>query len=119
MSHPGNLPQHAEQVHSDDETYQPGMPALHTTHHLQTDLNNQTSHLSETLLVPPEAHTHGSAPYRVTTIGPPYGAIRLYAPLPFPHTKMRIYGFSGVVSLQSSLCVPRHPTQEPVLLVKS
>ena len=36
-------------VHSDDEIYMLGMPALRTTHHLQTDLSNQTSHLSETL----------------------------------------------------------------------
>ncbi|KAK3780364.1 hypothetical protein RRG08_061985 [Elysia crispata] len=78
----------------------PGMPALHTTHHLQAALRNQIPDLAETLSVPLAAPTHGSAPYRTTVIGPRCETARLYTPLPFPHTKQQICDFSRVVTSQ-------------------
>ena len=62
-------------------------------------------------IVPPAAHTHGPTLCPTTTTGPQYGAIRLYAPLPFPHTEMQICGFLTVLPLQSLSYTQHLPSQ--------
>ena len=63
------------------------------------------------------SHTHGPTLCPVTTTGPQYGAIRLYAPLPFPRPEMQICGFLAALPLQSLSYAQHLPSQVPGLLV--
>ena len=95
------------------------MPALLTTYNLQAALHHRNSLYSKIPLVPHVAHTHGATLCPTTTTGPLCGAIRLYAPLPFPHTEMQICGFLAALPLQSLLYAHHLPAQVPGLLLKS
>ena len=87
----------AHWVHSDMQTYLPCMQAVHTIHHLQAALRHRTSSLpSKIFLIPPSIRIRRPELSPGTTTGPPYGAIRPYAPLPSPHTKLQKVGFSWV-----------------------
>lgn len=82
-------------------------------HHSSLASSCVSSNLSsvKALLVPPAAHTRAALRHAMTI-----GAIRLHAPLPFPHIKMQIWSFSEVWSQKGSVCAWHHPTQELLCL---